>query len=455
MNITRCTIGRNRVRVNKTRETFVSNFGLLMTMIGVAVGLGAVWRFPYMVGKFGGAAFVLFYMVVILFIGIPALIAEWSLGRYSRRGTLGAYEKGGFPGGKYAGAFLFFIVFWACGYYSNAVGWVGFHAIGALLSGFGVKLNTSAILPPAEGFNSTSFLLQLMMTGVVISTCAIVLLKGLRKGIEKVSKWIVPALFCILIILIIRSVTLQNAGEGIRWYIGEFRFNELAPSVMAAALGMAFFSMSLGGTFMVIYGSYLDADANIPKNAIFTGIGASTAGILAGFAIFPAVFAFNLEPASGPGLIFSTLPKTFAMMPFGWIFALLFFAGLFGAAYLSDVAAFEVLVGGFLDNSNMSRKKAVLLCCSIVFVLAIPPMINYKIFIPWDLLFGSGMQVLGSLFAVITVGWCIKKSIILEEMKRGSTSRIHKILFWWLRIIIPLAILGVGINWLIESVFSK
>jgi len=425
-----------------------------MTMIGVAVGLGAVWRFPYMVGKFGGAAFVLFYMMVVFFIGIPALMAEWTLGRYTRRGTLGAFEKGGFPGGKYVGAFLLFIVFWASGYYSNAVGWVGFHALGELLNALGGNLNAAAILPPQEGFNLTSFLLQLMMTAFVIFACGIVLFKGLRKGIEKVSKWIVPSLFTILIILIIRSVTLEGASEGIKWYVGGFRFRELTGSVMAAALGMAFFSMSLGGTFMVIYGSYLNKQANIPKNAILTGIGASTAGILAGFAIFPAVFSFGLEPSSGPGLIFSTLPKTFDMMPAGWVFGLLFFLGLFGAAYLSDVAAFEVLVGGIVDNTDMERKKAIIVICAIVYVLAIPPMINFKIFVPWDLIFGSGMQALGSLLAVIAAAWCIKRSESLKEISEGRNKPFPIFLYWWMRIVIPIAILFVGINWILESVFK-
>jgi NSS family neurotransmitter:Na+ symporter len=333
------------------------------------------------------------------------------------------------------------------------VGWVGYHAIGEFMQAFGVGLDASNILPPQEGFNITSFLLQLLMTGLVISTCAVVIVKGLRKGIEKVSRWVVPTLFSILVILILRSVTLPGAGEGIRWYIGGFRFGELKPSVMAAAMGMAFFSMSLGGTFMVIYGSYLDKEANIPRNAVFTGIGASTAGLLAGFAIFPAVFAFGLEPASGPGLIFSTLPRTFGMMPVGWLFGLLFFAGLFGAAYLSDVAALEVLVGGMVDNTNIVRKKAVLICCGVVFVLAVPPMINYKIFIPWDLLFGSGMQVVGALMAVVTVVWSIKRSEVLKEIARGTDRPFPVFLYWWMRIVIPAAILFVGMNWLLESVF--
>lgn len=441
-------------QVPRKRETFTSNFGLLMTMIGVAVGLGAVWRFPYMVGKFGGAAFVLFYLVVVFFVGIPALMAEWTLGRHTRRGTLGAFEKGKFPGGKFVGAFLFFIVFWAAGYYSNALGWVGFHGLSELVNALGANLDASAILPPEEGFNLTSLLLQLMMTAFVIFSCGIVLIKGLRKGIEKTSKWIVPLLFTILIILIIRSVTLRGASEGIKWYIGAFRFSELTPSVMAAALGMAFFSMSLGGTFMVIYGSYLNRQANILKNAVFTGIAASAAGLLAGFAIFPAVFSFGLKPGEGPGLIFQTLPKTFDMMPAGWLFGLLFFLGLFGAAYLSDVAAFEVLVGGIVDNTRLERKKAVILTCLIVFVLAIPPMINFKIFLPWDLTFGSGMQALGSLLAVITAVWCLKRADALKELSAGRGKPFPVFLYWWIRIVIPAAILFVGINWLLESIFK-
>lgn len=436
------------------RETFTSFFGILMTMIGVAVGLGAVWRFPYMVGKFGGGAFVLFYLAVVFFIGIPALMAEWTLGRYTKRGTLGAYEKGDFPGGKMVGAFLFFIVFWATGYYSDALGWVAFHALAELFKGPGLNLKAAAILPPQTGFNLTSFLLQLMMTAMVIFSCGLVLIKGLRKGIEKVSKWIVPALFMILIILILRSVTLPGAGKGVKWYIGSFRFGKLTPSVMAAALGMAFFSLSLGGTFMVIYGSYLNKEANMPKNAVLTGIGASMAGLLAGLVIFPAVFSFGLEPASGPGLIFATLPQTFTRMPAGWLFGFLFFAGLFGAAYLSDVAAFEVLVGGVVDNSKLERKKAVLFICFIVFTLAIPPMINFKVFIPWDLTFGSGMQALGSLLAVLTAAWFIKRSEALKELSQGRSKPFPLFLYWWMRIVIPAAILLVGINWLLDNVFQ-
>ncbi len=441
------------VKDKGNRETFSSFFGLLMTMIGVAVGLGAVWRFPYMVGKFGGSAFVLFYLAVILFVGIPALMCEWLLGRHTRRGTLGAFEKGRIPGGKIIGIFLFGVVFCATAYYSNALGWVGFHAVAELVNAFGGDINARSILPPQEGFNIRSFLLQIMMTSVVIVSCGFVLFKGLRRGIEKISKWIVPLLFVILIVLIIRSLTLEGAEKGIKWYIGSFQLSALTPSVMAAALGMAFFSMSLGGTFMVIYGSYMNKDASIPKNAVLTGMGASIAGIFAGFAIFPAVFAFGLEPNSGPDLIFSTLPKTFAMMPAGWLFGLLFFLGLFSAAFLSDVAAFEVLVGGLTDNTRLTRQKAVLFICAIVMFLAIPSMISLKVFIPWDLIFGSGMQALGSLLTVITIGWFIKRSESLKELSMGMRKPFPLFLFWWMRVVIPIAILIVGLNWIRDSFF--
>jgi NSS family neurotransmitter:Na+ symporter len=309
-----------------------------------------------------------------------------------------------------------------------------------------------AILPPESGFDAASFLLQMLMTALVISACGLVLVKGLRRGIERASKVIVPALFLILAVLIVRAVTLPGAGEGIRWYIGSFRFHDLTPGVMAAALGMAFFSLSLGGTFMVIYGSYMDRGAPIARNAVFTGISAALAGILAGFAIFPAVFAFGLEPASGPGLIFTTLPRTFDQMPAGWLFGLLFFAGLFGAAFLSDVAAFEVLVGGLVDNTRLSRRRAVILAGAAVFVLAVLPMVNLRIFIPWDLTFGSGMQALGSLLAVVTAVWCIRRAEALKELSAGSGEPFPLWLYWWLRAAVPVAILIVGLNWLVESV---
>jgi len=437
--------------MGRDRETFVSGFGVVMTMIGAAVGLGAVWRFPYMVGRFGGAAFVVFYLAVVLFVGIPALMTEWALGRHTGRGPLGAYERGGLPGGRIVGGCLFAILLVAAGYYGNVVGWVLYYGASEIARGLGLSFAPALILPPAEGFGTVSLIRQMVMTAIVVFTCGLVIARGLRKGIEKSSKWIMPAVFVILLVLILRSVTLAGAGEGLRWYLGSFRFEALTPSVMAAAMGMAFFSMSLGGTFMVIYGSYLNKRSHIPGNALITSLGASLAGILAGLAIFPAVFSFGLEPTSGPGLMFETLPRVFNSMPAGWVFGFLFFIGVFGAAYLSEVAAFEVLVGGLVDTTRLERKRAVLLVCAAVWILAIPPMINTKVLFAWDLFFGSGMQVLGSFLAVVTAAWFMKRAELLRELGEGGKRPFPRLLYWWIRIAIPAAILLVGVNWLVES----
>ena len=177
-----------RVSSTGTRETFTSRFGTLMTVVGVAIGLGNVWRFPYMVGKFGGAAFVLFYVLVSVVIGVPALMAEFALGRYTRRGPVGAFANGGLPFGTAIGWFFFVVVTAATGYYTAVIGWVLYYAVGQLAAGLHIPLDASAVLPPDNGFVLKSFLLQLVCTGVVIGTCAVVVAKGLRSGIERASK---------------------------------------------------------------------------------------------------------------------------------------------------------------------------------------------------------------------------------------------------------------------------
>jgi len=436
------------------RETFASRFGLLMTMIGVAVGLGNVWRFPYMVGRFGGAPFVLFYVVVVVFVGIPALMAEWSLGRHTRRGPVGAFERAGLPLGRPVGWFFFFVVTAATGYYTNALGWVLFYAADGLASTFGRGWDASAVLPPESVFIARSFLLQILCTGLVILACAGVLLRGLRSGIERASRFIMPTLFVLLLAVIIRSLTLPGAGAGLGWYLLKFDAGALTGRVMLAALGQAVFSLSLGGTFMVVYGSYVGAGEGLGRNAAWTATGDLVAGLLAGLAIFPAVFALGLEPSSGPGLLFATLPEVFSRIPLGGIFEMLFFLALFGAAYLSDVAAFEVLVAGLTDNTRLKRRTAVRLMAGVVFLIALPPMVSMRVFVPWDLTFGSGMQTLGALLSVLTVGWVIRRSDALRELAPDEASAPPVWLYYWLRWVIPAAIALVGAWWVLTDLLG-
>jgi neurotransmitter:Na+ symporter, NSS family len=446
--------GYNSAVPGQPRETFTSRFGALMTIIGVAIGLGNVWRFPYMVGMFGGAAFVLFYVLISIVIGVPALMAEFALGRNARRGPVGAFEAGGLPFGKQIGWFFFIIVVAASGYYTAVIGWVLYYAIAQLGLPLGVTLDASAVLPPDTGFVSKSFVLQMICTGAITLACALVILKGLRGGIERASKFIVPLLCVLLIVLLVRTLTLPEAMKGVRWYILKFELADLTPRVMLGALGHMMFSLSLGGTFMVVYGSYLKADESTAAPAIWTVIGDTGSALFAGLAIIPAVFAMGLEVTSGPGLIFSTLPKVFAALPAGWLFGALFFVGLMGAGFLSNIGAFEVLAAGLTDNTTLTRTSAVWLISLAVFLIAIPPSINNAIFVPWDLTFGSGMQTLGCLLAVITVGWCMHRSTALAQMAGAGGPPVPSWLIYWIRYGIPIAVLSVGIWWLLTSVFG-
>jgi NSS family neurotransmitter:Na+ symporter len=377
------------------RETFGTRLGALITIVGASIGLGNVWRFPYMVGKFGGAAFVMVSVIIVIVIGIPGLMAELALGRHTRRGPVGAYAVGGLPFGKQIGWFLFFVVTAATAYYTAVIGWVLYYAIAQLASPL-VYIDAAAVLPPETGFVAKSFILQLLCSAIVIGACAIVLLKGLRAGIERASRVIVPVLLIAILIVTVRAITLPGAMAGVDWYILKFNLADINAKVVVAALGHTIFSLSLGGTFMVLYGSYLRANDSVTSTAVWTAIGDTSSAVLAGFAVIPAVFAFNLEPTSGPALLFSTLPQVFASMPAGWVFGFLFFGGLCCAGFLSDVPALEALVAGLTDNTKLPRARAVKVMAAAVFVFSVPPSLSMAIFGPRDLTFGSGMQTLGA-----------------------------------------------------------
>lgn len=423
------------------RALFTSRVAAVAAMIGVAIGLGNFWRFPYMVGRFGGAAFVVFYVFVVVVVGVPGLMAEWALGRHTRRGPVGAFARAGVPFGRALGWFFFVIVLAATAYYSVAVGWVLAFAVGSAANGLGASWDPASVLPPATGFHVRSFAPQLGFTALVVGGSALVLAKGLRTGIERVSRAFVPLLVVILVVLIARALTLPGAGAGVHWYLLKFRLADLTPSVMLAATGQAVFSLALGGTFMVIYGSYLDDDTDLRITAAWTAAADTAAGLLAGLAIFPAVFALGLHPASGPDLIFQTLPRVFDAMPAGAAFGVLLFGGLLAGAILSDIAALEVLVAALTDNTPLRRRTAVWLVAGAVLLVAVPPMTSMRVFVPWDLTFGSGMQTFGALCALLTFGWALKRPAALAQLRRVRP------LYYWIRYVVPVGILAVGVWW--------
>ncbi len=433
------------------RETFASRLGTLATMIGVAVGLGNVWRFPYMVGRYGGAAFVLLYVALAALIGVPALMAEWSLGRHTRRGTLGAFRAVGLPGGRTFGRLLSFTVLAAVAYYNNAIGWVLYHGLASLTTPLGFPLDASRILPPDNGFSARSFALQLGFTALVLLAQAAVLLRGLRAGIERASRLLTPILFGSLLLLIARSVTLPGASEGVRWYLA-FEPSSVSAAVVLAALGQVVFSLALGGTFMVTYGSYLAGRTDVRADAAWTVAGDTAAGLLAGLALFPAVFALGLEPGSGPGLLFTTVPELFRRLPGGILFGPLFYGSLAGAALLSGIAAYEVLVAGAGDALGWTRPRAVRVVGLAALVLAVPPMVNLRVFVPWDLTFGSGAQTFGALVAVVAAGWAMRRGDLLRELAGERPGPVDRFLVGWLRFVIPATVLTASVWWLLTEV---
>lgn len=435
------------------RETFGTRLGLLATMVGLAVGLGNVWRFPYMVGQFGGAAFILLYLVIAALVAIPALMGEWAIGRHTRVGTLGAFARIGLPGGRGFGWLLTLVTWVAVAYYTNAIGWVAYHALGQAATGLGRSIDAAAILPPAQGFSPTSMALQIGFTASILGVEAAVVLAGVRRGIERVSTIVTPVLFLTLLVVIVRSLTLPGAGDGVRWLLA-FDASAVTATAAIAALGQVVFSVGLGGTLMLVYGSYLSDEATIRSDAAWTVLGDTGAGLLAGLAIFPAVFAFGLEPGSGPGLLFATLPQVFAQLPAGWVFGVLFFGGLFGAALLSGIAAYEVIVAGFTDTLGWSRRRAAATVYTVSLLLALPPMINLEIFVPWDLAFGSGGQTLGALVAVITVGWVMRRADLLEQIAGEAPSRADLALVRWLRWVVPTAVTLAAAWWLLTDVLG-
>jgi len=239
----------------------------------------------------------------------------------------------------------------------------------------------------------------------------------------------------------------------VRWFLA-FHPRDVTASVTLAALGQVVFSVALGGTFMVTYGSFLREGTDLRSDAVVTVAGDTLAGLMAGLALFPAVFALGLEPGQGPTLLFVTVPELFARIPGGWAFGALFYVALAGAALLSGIAAFEVLVVGLADVAGWSRPRAVWVTGVAAFLLALPPMVNLGIFVPWDLTFGSGAQTFGAVVAVVTVGWVMSRRDLLRQLGGESPSRLDRFLAGWLRWVIPTAVAGAAAWWLLTEVLG-
>jgi len=417
------------------RSTFASSWGTILSTAGVAIGLGNIWRFPYMMGSHGGALFLIAYLLVAIAFGLPGLMAEWSLARHTRRGTLGAFERAGVPGGRFISYVLLLTVLMASSYYGVVVGWVLYFVVHF---GLGVvHIETSGSFASF----STNFPAQLSCLVAVSALCAGVLYLGVHRGIERLSRWGIPVFFLLLVILIGRTLTLNGAWEGLSSYV-QPHWDQFTPTTPLAAMGQVFFSFGLGGTFMLVYGSYMRDDEDIPRAAVFTAGADVLAALMAGVIVIPAALAFGLPLSSGPALMFEVMPSVFEHMQAGAMFGLMFFASVFIVALLSQMAAFEVVIGAITDGTSWSRKRSVIVVALVSTVLAVPALLSVRYIEISDLIWGSTMQPVGGLVAVIAFAWYVKIGDALSEMRRNSRLPIPTWLFYWIRVGVPVGIMS-------------
>ena len=436
------------------RDGFGSRFGALVAMAGSAVGLGNLWRFPYLVGENGGAAFIIIYVALCFLICLPIFISEFVIGRRSQKNAFAAYrDLSGGSAWKWVGLMTVIVPLVVASYYSVIGGWSIQYLFKSLTFSF-TGDTQDAINTMFTDFVSSPWPPLVCHTLFLLVT-AIVVMSGIKGGIEKFSKIMMPLLFFIVIGIAVYSLTLPGADVGVR-YLFHPDFSKIDGKACAAALGQAFFSLSLGFGTILTYGSYVSKKENIMFQSTATAVSDLMFAMIAGTAIMPAVFAFGLNPQSGPGLVFETLPYVFSQMPAGGFIAILFFVALIVAAVTSSISMFEVAAAYLIEEKNMSRVAA----CSLIFVicwvfgafcsLSFGPMSDILIFGRtifdfFDNLSSNILMTLGSLMTVLFVGWRLKKTDIYDEFTNGGTLsanvRIFGVLWFLIRYIAPLAII--------------
>jgi len=443
--------------IQGNRDGFGSRLGVIAAAAGSAVGLGNIWRFPYVTGENGGGAFLLVYVLFILVIGVPVMLSELALGRRSQRNALGAFKKLA-PGtwwhiiGMIGIAAAFFIL----AFYTTVSGWTLeylFLSIGNSFEGQSKEeLNVTF-----EEFRNNGYLPLLWQLIFMLFT-ALIVYKGIKNGIEKYTKLLMPALLLIIIVLGIRAVTLPGSGAGLT-FLFQPDFSKINADVVLQALGQAFFSLSIGMGALITYGSYIKSNEDLGKTAFSVTLTDTLVAVLAGVAIFPAVFAFGIEPQSGPSLVFITLPMIFQEMTGGYFFALIFFVLLVIAALTSTISVLEVVVAYVSEELNMSRRKATILSAGSISVLGIlctlsqgpMPEIhigNRNLFDILEFASANIMLPLGGLLIVLFAGWYMKREDLYDEISNKETLKIHLIWAYYfiIRFLAPVAIALVFLN---------
>lgn len=445
-----------------SRDSFGSRFGALVAMAGSAVGLGNLWRFPYLVGENGGAAFIIIYILLSFLICLPIFISEFVIGRRSQKNAYAAFrDLSGGSAWRWVGLFTIIVPLVVLSYYSVIGGWSVEYLLKSVTFAF-ESASQSAMSTMFSDFVSSTWGPLLVHTGFLLVTTLIVVV-GIKDGIEKFSKVMMPLLFFMVLAIAIYSMTLPGAKAGLD-YLFNPDFSKITGKACAAALGQAFFSLSLGFGTIMTYASYVDKKENILFQSTATAVSDLMFALIAGMAIMPAVFAFGLNPQSGPGLVFETLPFVFGQMPAGGFVAILFFLALLVAALTSSISMLEVAVAYLVEEKGFSRVWA----CVVLFVicwvvgaicsLSFGPLSDVKIdggniFDFFDNLSSNILMTLGSLLTVLFVGWRLKKTDVYDEFTNGGTlsrnAKLFGVLWFLIRYICPLAIISIFVSGLL------
>lgn len=446
------------------RGQFGSKFGFIMAAAGSAIGLGNVWRFPYLTGENGGGAFVIVYLGCVLLIGIPLLFNEVALGRMTKKNPIGAFKDTGSNAFWMIGPVLALCVsFFVLSYYSVIAGWTIGYIYTSLM---GIQMSFDEFRATPE------YVIPLLIFFLGINL--LIVTKEISKGIEKASKILMPILFLLVILVILRSVTLDGALEGIKYYLVP-DISKINATTFLKALSQCFFSMSIGWGIMITYGSYFGKNESIVQSSLWIGLLDTGIALLSGLMVFPAVFAFGKDPASGPTLVFQILPEIFNSIPVGGhIVGAFFFLLLMIAALTSTISMIEVPGSYLIDELKWNRKKASIIVVIAAFLFGLPAALSQganaflssmqlKIFgltitsfmDIMDFLWGTLFIMIVALFVCLYIGWVLKPQRIINELNEGSpyftTSRIAgftpaEIWSFFIRFICPIVIVVVILN---------
>jgi NSS family neurotransmitter:Na+ symporter len=437
----------------KDKITFGSHFGTIAAVGGSVIGLGNIWRFPYLTGSSGGSAFLIVYILCSLLIAVPIMMSELSIGRQTRSNPFGAFQKlSKNRAWSIVGILGILTVFCIFAFYSVVAGWAISFFKTAISDGF-TGHSPEMISSSFSQYINTGWQPSLAAIIFIILTAGVVI-GGIKRGIERINKILMPLLILIIIGLFVYSFTLSGFSQAMTFLL-QPDFSKITLNTVFAAFGQAFFSMSLGMGAMITYGSYIRPETSIPRLTFTIALADLTVALIAGFAIFPGVFTFGIEPTSGPTLIFETLPLVFSKMLGGNIIGIIFFFLVFIAAITSSVSMLEPCVQFAIQEFRTSRVKAVAVVGVLVSVFAVLcaysqvedsplKLFGFNVFDFLDYITAKFMMPMGALLIVVFTGWVIRKDIVYKQITNDGR-HFEKLYFYYrflLRYFIP-AVLGV------------